>query len=91
MEASNAGRVRPALNAPVERGSGAVRPGLVCLVGEMFLGPENRPVGAPVAQLFSQLMSSTGLAFCILASSLAQPHRTIGIERECRAPAEGHP
>ena len=55
------------------------------------LRSRNRPVGAPVAQLFSQLMSSTGLAFCIPASSIAQPHRTIGIERECRAPAEGHP
>jgi hypothetical protein len=55
------------------------------------LRSRNRPVGAPVAQLFSQLMSSTGLAFCIPASSIAQPHRTIGIDRECRAPAEGHP
>jgi hypothetical protein len=42
-------------------------------------------LGAPVAQLFSQVMSGTGLAFSIPASSI--PHRKIGIDRECRTPS----
>ena len=46
-------------------------------------------VGALMAQLFSQFMSGTGLDFSVPASSIASPHRTIGIDRECRAPGGG--
>jgi hypothetical protein len=72
---------RPALNAPVERGLGAIKPGRL-LGWRDVLRSRNRPVGALVAQLFSQNMSGTGLEFHSFTVIVLQT-----VTGECRAPA----